>query len=66
MQEPEPTNVNSILCKFHIHRFKKYNNGWRRYCTRCLLTQMAGGAWPDRWHNESYPNWEGKDTITYY
>ena len=62
MKEPKPTNINSFLCKCGVHKWVKYNLGWRRYCRRCLKIQYFGGGWYDT----TYANWEGNDTEIYF
>ena len=49
-----------ILCKLHLHKWKYYNNKWRRICLNCQKLQVFS---KQGWRNTNIANFEGKDTI---
>ncbi len=54
--------MKNVLCGLRIHRWQKYNLGWRRYCKSCGKLQIHGIGGRARWGDTDYANWGGKDT----
>jgi len=55
-----------FLCRIGLHRWEKYNLGWRRECLRCGRLQVhelgGGGGWSDTTFANRNPT---TDTVIY-